>query len=59
MNNNAINLGSVSSMVAQFFSKNEKGTIPTDGTITIYANNCKVFVNYESSGTAFRQPLKY
>lgn len=55
-----ITIGSASEVAAGWLSKNPNGTIPLDGTITMYANNGKTFVNYvDNSGTVFHQPLKY
>lgn len=59
-NNTLIALGSASAIQTDWINKTVNGTVPLEGTIIMYANNGKVFIDYvENSGTVFHQPLKY
>jgi len=60
MKQKLITIGSASEVIAGWLNKNSNGTIPLNGTLNMYANNGKAFVNYvDNSGTVFHQPLKY
>lgn len=59
-NQNLITIGSASAIQTGWINKTVNGTVPLEGTVSMYANNGKIFIDYvDNSGTVFHQPLKY